>query len=239
MTKYKQRSLNKSDKWEWSMDETHKENFSLCKTNTSLNVIGQFVYVSPFLFEFNFSLTIGEGNYWFILLPSMPLSTLKLQEAQHSFIHLSIHVLIQQVFIEHQFFIRYQEFRPMSSWTLSSRNSQVSPAPHSLVMADFNWTVKVKVKSLSCVQLFVTPWTVAHQAPQSMEFSRQEWGWAAISFSRGSSQPRDGTWVSRIAGRRFTVWATSHLINNFFLNDPLLWTCLISRILRNFCSFHY
>ena len=32
--------------------------------------------------------------------------------------------------------------------------------------------------------------------------------WAAISFSRGSSQPRDGTWVSHIAGRHFTVWAT-------------------------------
>ena len=32
--------------------------------------------------------------------------------------------------------------------------------------------------------------------------------WAAISFSRGSSQPRDQTWVSCIADRRFTVWAT-------------------------------
>ena len=32
--------------------------------------------------------------------------------------------------------------------------------------------------------------------------------WVAISFSRGSSQPRDRTWVSHIAGRRFTVWAT-------------------------------
>ena len=32
--------------------------------------------------------------------------------------------------------------------------------------------------------------------------------WVAISFSRGSSQPRDQTWVSRIAGRRFTIWAT-------------------------------
>ena len=32
--------------------------------------------------------------------------------------------------------------------------------------------------------------------------------WVAISFSRGSSQPRDRTRVSRIAGRRFTVWAT-------------------------------
>ena len=32
--------------------------------------------------------------------------------------------------------------------------------------------------------------------------------WVAISFSRGSSQSRDWTWVSRIAGRHFTVWAT-------------------------------
>ena len=32
--------------------------------------------------------------------------------------------------------------------------------------------------------------------------------WVAISFSRRSSQPRDWTWVSCIAGRRFTIWAT-------------------------------
>ena len=32
--------------------------------------------------------------------------------------------------------------------------------------------------------------------------------WVAISFSRGSSRPRDWTQVSRIVGRRFTVWAT-------------------------------
>ena len=34
---------------------------------------------------------------------------------------------------------------------------------------------KVKVKSLSRVRLLETPWTVAHQAPPSMEFSRQEY----------------------------------------------------------------
>ena len=32
--------------------------------------------------------------------------------------------------------------------------------------------------------------------------------WAAIFFSRGSSQPRDQTWVSCIAGRFFIIWAT-------------------------------
>ena len=35
---------------------------------------------------------------------------------------------------------------------------------------------KVKVSSLSCVQLFATSWTVALQAPLSMEFSRPEYG---------------------------------------------------------------
>ena len=38
-----------------------------------------------------------------------------------------------------------------------------------------------KVKSLSHVRLFVTPWTVAHQAPLSMGFSRQEY-WSGLPF---------------------------------------------------------
>ena len=41
------------------------------------------------------------------------------------------------------------------------------------------WQWTVKVKSLSCVQLFVTPWTAAHQAPPSMGFSRQEY-WSRV-----------------------------------------------------------
>ena len=41
---------------------------------------------------------------------------------------------------------------------------------------------------LSHVQFFGTPWTVALQAPLSMEFSRQEyWEWVAISFCREPS----------------------------------------------------
>ena len=63
--------------------------------------------------------------------------------------------------------------------------------------------------SLSHVQLFVTPWTIAHRAPLSMEFSRQEYWSGFHSSSKGSSQPRDWTQVSRTAGRFFTVWATN------------------------------
>ena len=32
--------------------------------------------------------------------------------------------------------------------------------------------------------------------------------WVTVSFSRGSSWPRDRTWVSRIVGRCFTIWGT-------------------------------
>ena len=42
-----------------------------------------------------------------------------------------------------------------------------------------NETEKVKVKSLSCVQLLATPWTAADQAPPSMGFSRQEY-WSGL-----------------------------------------------------------
>ena len=38
---------------------------------------------------------------------------------------------------------------------------------------------KVKVKSLSCVRLFGTPWTAAYQAPLPMGFSRQEY-WSGL-----------------------------------------------------------
>ena len=42
------------------------------------------------------------------------------------------------------------------------------------------------------VQLIVMPWILAHQAPLSMGFPRQEyWSRNAISFCRGSSQLRD------------------------------------------------
>ena len=41
------------------------------------------------------------------------------------------------------------------------------------------WKGKVKVKSLSCVRLFATPWSAAHQAPPSMGFSRQEY-WSGV-----------------------------------------------------------
>ena len=48
-----------------------------------------------------------------------------------------------------------------------------------------------KVKSLSHVRLYVTPWTVAHQAPRSMGFSRQEY-WSGLPFLSPGDLPYPG-----------------------------------------------
>ena len=51
--------------------------------------------------------------------------------------------------------------------------------------------VKVKVKSLSHVRLFATPWTVAYQASTSMIFSRQEY-WNGLPFPSPEDLPNPG-----------------------------------------------
>ena len=54
------------------------------------------------------------------------------------------------------------------------------------------WTLgKVKVKSLSRVRFFVTPWTVAHQAPPFLGFSRQEY-WSGLPFPSPGDLPNPG-----------------------------------------------
>ena len=71
--------------------------------------------------------------------------------------------------------------------------------------------LRVQSESVShChVLLFTTPRTAAHQAPLSMEFSRQEYWSGLPSPSLSFLYPtKDWTWVSGNAGRFFTVWAT-------------------------------
>ena len=69
--------------------------------------------------------------------------------------------------------------------------------------------MKVKAKSLSYVRLFVTPWTVVHQAPPSMEFSRQEY-WSGLPFPSPGDLPDPGIEpkspaMQAGAGRRFNL----------------------------------
>ena len=68
-------------------------------------------------------------------------------------------------------------------------------------------------KLLSHVQLFVTPWTVARQAPLSMgTLQARILEWAAMPSSRGSARPRDRTHVSCVSCiGRWILYHWSHL----------------------------
>ena len=61
----------------------------------------------------------------------------------------------------------------------------------------------VKMTSLSCVWLFAAMDCTVHGILQARILE-----WIAVSFSKGSFQPRDRTQVSHIAGKFFTSWAT-------------------------------
>ena len=58
----------------------------------------------------------------------------------------------------------------------------------------------MKVKSLSCVRLFATPWTESYQTPPSLGFSRQEY-WSGVP---SPYQLTNGK--SSIPGRGSSIW---------------------------------
>ena len=70
-----------------------------------------------------------------------------------------------------------------------------------------------KVKSLSCIWLFATPWTVACWAPPSMGYSRQEY-WSGLPFPSPGVLP-DSERVSCTASRLFTIWATWEALRRY------------------------
>ena len=56
---------------------------------------------------------------------------------------------------------------------------------------DVRCALDAKLESLSCVRLFATPWTAAHQAPLSMGFSREEY-WSGLPFPSPGDLPDPG-----------------------------------------------
>ena len=68
-----------------------------------------------------------------------------------------------------------------------------------------------KVKSLSPVRVFETPWAIAHQAPPSMAFSRQEY-WSGLPFPSPGDLP-DPTSPQSLTKDKFFVLYRYYLIS--------------------------
>ena len=94
-----------------------------------------------------------------------------------------------------------------------------------MTLTSLKWS-EVKVAQ-SCLTLcnpmdFSVPGSSAHGILQAIILE-----WVAIAFSRGSSQPRDWTQVSLIAGVFFTIWATreTHIFKKRFLKKRVSGIC--------------
>ena len=80
------------------------------------------------------------------------------------------------------------------------------------------WKWKVKVKSLSRVWLLATPWTVAHQAPPSMGFSRQQY-WSGVPLP---SPPLDSSSAAATAAKSLQLCPTlCHPIDGSLPGSPV------------------
>ena len=101
--------------------------------------------------------------------------------------------------------------------------------------------VCVCVQSLSCVQLLETPWTVAHQAPLSMGFLRQEY-WSGLPFPSPGDPPNPGmsSCISCIGRWILYHWVTWEMWGPE--SDPVLCFCdksvhwALRNVLKVFCG---
>ena len=83
---------------------------------------------------------------------------------------------------------RRQPSRLPHPWNSSGKNTEVGC--HFLLQCI---KVKMKVKSLSRVQLLASPWTAAHQAPPSLGFLRQE-HWSGLPFPSPMHESEKWKW---------------------------------------------
>ena len=85
---------------------------------------------------------------------------------------------------------------------------------------------------LSPVRLFATPWTVAHQAPLSVEFSRQEY-WGGLPFLSPGNLPHPGietrspasqvdSWLSQPSGKPKNIGAGNLSLSPGELPEPVI-----------------
>ena len=93
-----------------------------------------------------------------------------------------------------------------------------------VIILKSKWVVVIVVKSLSCVWLFMTPWTVACQTPLYTGILQARiLEWVAIPFSRDLPDPEIKTTISCIAGDSLPSEPASarrgHWIR--FLNPPI------------------
>ena len=106
----------------------------------------------------------------------------------------------------------------MVLWDLESRSVVVQ----ALVVFVLGWCLSHQVMSDSCDPMDCSPpASYVHGILQARILE-----WVTISFSRGSSWPRDWTWISCITDRFFTDWVTREAFFNLYESSYTWWVFL-------------
>ena len=99
------------------------------------------------------------------------------------------------------------------------------------------WKWKVKVKSLSRVRPFVTPWTTAYQAPPSMGFSRQEY-WSGVPVPSPKSVLGGNYYEQQVYLSRLFVRIYKHISYICLLVDiEYRWSSICIRLVKRSVRF--
>ena len=123
---------------------------------------------------------------------------------------------------------KYLEITPHYWWSVRVTSQYLSLGERNQIRSSFRFRDLFKWRAQLChhccsvaesCRTFVTSPTVACQVPWFIGISQiRILQWVAISFSRGFFQPRNGTQVSCMAGRFFTIWATREASTYYLLS---------------------
>ena len=157
-------------------------------------------------------------SYWFVSCVCISQSVVSdsLRPMDYSLPDSSVHGILQARILEWVAISFSRRSSPPRSWTRVSCIAGRFFTIGAILLLNRN-SVKANHLSFSCVcfsrsvvsdslwphGLYSLPSSSVHGILQARILE-----WVAISFSWGSTPPRDRTWVSHIAGRFFTVWAT-------------------------------
>ena len=140
--------------------------------------------------------------------------------------------------VDHELYVRMKKWTneqclPINHcrvlWTKGVQLGWCIPAEPKLAARDHDfspeWPLNICLtwKSLSHVQLFAIPWTVARQAPLSMGFFRQE-HWSGLPFPSPGDLPDPGIESGSPALPRWILYHLSHQI--FFFQNVALWNLI-------------
>ena len=154
---------------------------------------------------------------------------------------------VKNTFRTYQYTIKWDNIHTVEAPGKKKERQKRAEGVFKEIMAE---KAKWKYELLIWVQLFSSPWTVAHQAPLSMGFSRQEY-WSGQSFPSPGDLPDllqgiPEIQVSCISGRFFTIWALREALPGIKPGPPALaawslnhWTMREVLLLICLCQFNF